>query len=455
MRWTERFSKAWNVFRNQEQHPDESEYHKTYLEIGSSQRPDNHKLRTANERSIINAVLTRMAVDCASCTIRHVRLDDQDRFYAYYDSGLDNCLTIEANIDQTGRAFLQDGYMSMFDEGVVALVPTNVSVNPKNTESYRIHTMRTAKVKEWYPYAVRLDCYDDRVGYHKEFTAFKSEVAIIQNPFYSVMNTPNSTLSRLIRKLNLLDTIDNKTGSDKLDLIIQLPYPVKTDLQREKAQQRLEDIEDQVSSSKYGIAYIDSSEHITQLNRAVENNLLKQVEYLIDLFYSQMGITKEIMNGTADESAMQNYYARMIEPCVAAFCDELKRKFLTETARTQGQSIMFFRDPFKIVPVGSMADIADKFTRNAILSSNEVRGIIGRQPVDDPDADALRNKNLNQSSDELSGENGPPDTNITKQDAESKPVGRTKATRRLRLGDGNQATTAAIGRQLVDNILRR
>lgn len=331
--------------------------------------------------------------------------------------------------------------MSMFDEGVVALVPVTVTEDPRKTDSYDILSMRTAKITEWFPYSVRLDCYDDRNGQHRQVVCRKDEVAIIQNPFYSVMNNPISTMSRLVRKLNLLDTIDSKTGSDRLDLIIQLPYGIKTETQRAKANDRLRDIEDQLAHSPYGIAYIDASEHITQLNRAVENNLLKQVEYLQNLLFSQLGLTEGILNQTADQATMQNYYARLIEPCVSAFCDELKRKYLTKTARTQRQSIMFFRDPFKIVPVGDMADFADKFTRNAILSSNEFRGIIGFKPVNDPDADALRNKNLNQSSEELSGEVSIPTTKDTKTDS----VGKKET---------NQTDAKlALGRAIVQKIL--
>lgn len=411
------------------------------MQVGSSYRPDTRRIRTTNERSIINAILTRLSVDCASCSIRHVRLDENDRFLSYYESGLDNCLTLEANIDQTGRAFLQDAFMSMFDEGVVALVPVTVTEDPRKTDSYDILSMRTAKITEWFPYSVRLDCYDDRNGQHRQVVCRKDEVAIIQNPFYSVMNNPISTMSRLVRKLNLLDTIDSKTGSDRLDLIIQLPYGIKTETQRAKANDRLRDIEDQLAHSPYGIAYIDASEHITQLNRAVENNLLKQVEYLQNLLFSQMGLTEAILNQTADQATMQNYYSRLIEPCVSAFCDELKRKYLTKTARTQRQSIMFFRDPFKIVPVSDMADFADKFTRNAILSSNEIRGIVGYKPVNDPDADALRNKNLNQSSEELSGEVSIPTTKDTKTDS----VGKKET---------NQTDAKlALGRAIVQKIL--
>lgn len=404
-KWIERFKNGWNAFIAKDSEgleDDLKRYHRTFFEGGSSWRPDRPKMKTGNERSIINSVMTRIAVDVAQNDIRHVRLDENGRFIAYIEDELDKCLHVEANIDQSGREFIQDAVMSMLDEGVVALVPVDIDVDPRNTDSYTIQTMRTAKIVQWFPYAIDIDAYDDRKGVHRQCRMLKDEAAICQNPFYSVMNQPNSTLQRLIRKLNLLDTIDNKTGSDKIDLIIQLPYPVRTEAQRQKANDRVKDIEDQLSRSQYGIAYVDATEHVTQLNRSIENNLLKQVEYLHNLFYTQMGVTEDVLNGKADEEEMQNYTNRIVVPILNVLVESLRRKFLTQTARTQGQSIMYFTNPFKFIPASKLADLSDKLTRNAILSSNEIRGLIGFAPVDDPDADALRNKNLNMSEGEQS-----------------------------------------------------
>lgn len=394
MSFGERLKHAWNVFLNRD--PTE------YQTIGSGYfyRPDRPRFSRGNERTIITSVYNRIALDAASITIQHVRLDDNHRFVSAVDSDFNGCLNLAANIDQTGRAFMQDVVMSMLDEGSVAIVPVDTSFNPKITGSYDIQSMRVGQIIDWYPAHVQVRLYNEQTGEKQEVVVPKSTVAIIENPFYAVMNEPNSTMQRLIRKLGLLDAIDEQSGSGKLDLIIQLPYVIKTESRRRQAEARRKDIENQLSGSKYGIAYTDGTEHITQLNRGVENNLMSQIEYLTSMLYSQLGITQSILDGTADERTMLNYYNRTIEPIISAIVDEMKRKFLTKTARTQKQSILFFRDPFKLVPVDKMAEIADKFTRNEILSSNEVRQIIGMKPSDDPKADELRNKNLNPSSEE-------------------------------------------------------
>ena len=394
MSFGERLKHAWNVFLNRD--PTE---HQT-IGSGYFYRPDRPRFSRGNERTIITSVYNRIALDAASITIQHVRLDDNHRFVSAVDSDFNECLNLEANIDQTGRAFMQDVVMSMLDEGSVAIVPVDTSFNPKITGSYDIQSMRVGQIIDWYPAHVRVRLYNEQTGEKQEVVVPKSTVAIIENPFYAVMNEPNSTMQRLIRKLGLLDAIDEQSGSGKLDLIIQLPYVIKTESRRRQAEARRKDIENQLSGSKYGIAYTDGTEHITQLNRGVENNLMSQIEYLTSMLYSQLGITQSILDGTADERTMLNYYNRTIEPIISAIVDEMKRKFLTKTARTQKQSILFFRDPFKLVPVDKMAEIADKFTRNEILSSNEVRQIIGMKPSDDPKADELRNKNLNPSSEE-------------------------------------------------------
>lgn len=370
-----------------------------YVKLGAgySRRPDRVQFTRGHEKSIVTTVYNRIAVDVAAVNIKHVDLDDNGRFTNERTSGLNNCLTLEANVDQTGRAFIQDVVMSMFDEGCVAIVPVDTDVDPKYTDGYDILTLRTGKILEWYPRYVKVRVWNDVKGEKEDIVLPKKSVAIIENPHYAVMNEPNSTLQRLIRKLNLLDLIDEQSGSGKLDMIIQLPYAVKSEARRQQAKKRMEDLSDQLSGSKYGIAYADSTEKIVQLNRSLDNNLLSQIEYLTDMLYSQLGITTELLSGTADEKTTLNYYNQTIEPILSAICDEMKRKFLSKTARTRKQSIVFFRDPFRLVPVADLAEIADKFTRNEILSSNEVRQIIGMPPVDDAKADELRNKNLNPS----------------------------------------------------------
>ena len=398
---TDRLQHAWSALTRAP-----TEYVSTNLGVSSSTRPDRRRLTRGNERSIITAIYNRIAMDVAAVDIKHVRLDENDRFLSEIKSGLDNVLTLDANLDQTGRAFIQDAVMSMFDEGVVALVPTETDIKPNETGSFDIISMRTAKIVEWYPEHVRLRFYNQKTGRQFEQVMHKKNVAIIENPFYAVMNEPNSTLQRLIRKLVLLDAIDEQSSSGKLDLIIQLPYVVKNDTRRDQAEKRRKDIEQQLIGSKYGIAYTDATEKITQLNRPLENNLMKQIEYLTSTLYGQLGLTEEIFKGTADEKTMLNYYNSTIEPILSAITDELKRKFLTKTARTQGQSIKFFKDPFRLVPVNNIADIADKFTRNEIMSSNELRQVIGIKPSDDPKADMLVNSNLNQSPEQLAMQMG-------------------------------------------------
>lgn len=404
-----RLKNAWNAFQNKT--PTSGNEYGSYG--GSYYRPDRVRLSRGNERSIVTAIFNRIALDVAAISIRHCDLDDEDRFKSYRSSKLDNCLNLETNIDQTSRAFFQDAVMSMFDEGCVALVPVDTIGNPVFTKSYDIVTMRTGRILAWYPDKVTVELYNDKTGLKQSITLPKSIVAIVENPLYAIMNEPNSTLQRLIRKLNLLDSIDEQSSSGKLDLIIQLPYVVKSESRRAQAEQRRQDIERQLTGSKYGIAYTDGTEKVIQLNRAVENNLLKQVEYLTSMLYSQLGITDTILNGTADEQTMLNYYSRTIEPIVSSFVDEMIRKFLTKTARSQKQSILFFRDPFKLVPVDKLAEIADKFTRNEILSSNEIRSIVGRKPSDDPKADQLINSNLNHSPEEL--KNNPPSIEINEE----------------------------------------
>lgn len=415
-----RVKNAWNAFRNQNPYPN---YGDNGSYGGSYYRPDRVRISTRNERSIITSIFNKMALDVANIDIRHCKTDENDRFIDYVDSKLDNCLKLEANIDQTGKAFIQDVVMSMFDEGHVAIVPVDTIGDPLNTKSYEICTMRTGRVTAWYPSSVRVELYNERKGIREEITLPKYMVAIVENPLYAVMNEPNSTLQRLIRKLNLLDAIDEQSGSGKLDLIIQLPYIVKSPARKAQAEERRKDIENQLKGSKYGIAYTDGTEKITQLNRPVENNLLKQVEYLTSMLYSQLGITESVLDGTAEESVMSNYYSRTIEPIISAIVDEMIRKFLTKTARSQKQTIMYFRDPFKLVPIEKMADIADKFTRNEILSSNEIRAVVGRKPSDDPRADMLINSNLNHGSDIPSpGEVEPTDENQVNEGIGNIPV---------------------------------
>ena len=388
---TTRFKSAWNAFMNRD--PTDNGY--SFIGMSSGVRPDRIRLSRGNERSIVTAIYNRIAIDVAQVQIKHARLDQNGRFTETIEDGLNNCLTLEANKDQTGRAFVQDIVMSMFDEGCVAIVPVDTDENPNRTNSYDILTMRTGKITQWYPDMVKVKLYNDRTGRMEEILCAKSTVAIVENPLYSIMNEPNSTMQRLIRKLNLLDVIDEQSGAGKLDLIIQLPYVVKTPQRREQAEARRKDIEMQLAGSKYGIAYTDGTERITQLNRSVDNQLMTQIEYLTSMLYSQLGITTSILDGTADEKTMLNYYNRSIEPILSAITDEMKRKFLTKTARSQRQSIVFFRDPFRLVPVADIAEIADKFTRNEIMSTNEFRQVIGMKPVDSPMADELRNKNLN------------------------------------------------------------
>ena len=384
-----RLRHAWNTFLNRDPLSYRYSFGPSY-----SYRPDRPIFSRGNERSIVTSVYNRIALDVSSMTIQHVRLDENDRFKEVIESGLNNCLTLEANIDQTGRAFVQDIVMSMLDEGCVAIVPVDTTFNPKETGSFDISTMRTGKILEWYPQHVKVRVYNDRKGEKEDIFVPKSTVAIVENPFYSVMNEPNSTMQRLIRKLNLLDAIDEQSGSGKLNLIIQLPYVIKTAARRQQAEERRKDIEEQLSGSKYGVAYTDGTEHVVQLNRPVDNNLMSQIEYLTSMLYSQLGLTQGIMDGSADEKTMQNYYTRTIEPILSAIVDEMKRKFLTKTARSQKQSILFFRDPFKLVPVGEIAEISDKMTRNEIMTSNEIRQKIGMKPSTDPKADELRNSNL-------------------------------------------------------------
>lgn len=392
----ERLQHGWNAFLSREP----TDIYKSGVETyGFSYRPDRPRLTRGHERSIVTAVYNRIAIDVAQVSIRHVRLDENERIKETIHSGLNYCLTTEANVDQTGRSFIQDIVMSMLDEGCVAVVPVDTNVNPRRTDSFDIRTMRVGKITEWRPLEVKVRLYNERKGRQEEVILPKKMVAIIENPLYAVMNEPNSTLQRLIRKLNLLDSIDEQSGSGKLDLLIQLPYAIKTEARKKQADERRKAIIDQFATSKYGVAYIDSTEHVTQLNRSLENNLLNQVEYLTSMLYNQLGMSKEIFDGTADEAKMLNYNNRTIEPIVTEITDEFSRKFLTKTARTQSQAISFFREPFKLVPVNQLADIADKFTRNEILSSNEVRAIIGYKPSDQPGADELRNKNLNQQAD--------------------------------------------------------
>lgn len=391
-----RLKRAWNAFTNR----DPTGGYKS-VGPGYSLSPSRPRLSRGNEKSIVNAVLTRIAMDAAAIDIKHCRLDKNGRYLEDVDSPLNDCFNLSANIDQTGRAFKLDVYLSLLDEGCIALVPIDTTdnsddTNSDDTNSYDINSMRVCKILDWYPRHVRVLAYNDRTGEKEELVMPKSQVAIIENPAYSVMNEPNSTMQRLKKKLSLLDATDEQSASGKLDLIIQLPYAVKGELRRQQAEERRKDIEDQLMNGKYGIAWTDGTEKITQLNRSVENNLMKQIEYLTNLFYSQLGVTQSVMDGTADEKTMLNYNNRTIEPLVAAVVDEVKRKFLTKTARTKGQSISYFTDPFKLVPVDNIAEIADKFTRNEIMTSNEIRQIIGMKPSDDPKADQLINSNISQ-----------------------------------------------------------
>lgn len=390
-----RLKHAWNVFTNRD-----PTYYQRSLGAGYSVRPDRPRLSKGNEKSIVTSIFNRIALDVSAVTIKHCRIDSNGRYIEDIDSDLNNCLNLEANIDQTSRAFIQDIVMSLLDEGCVAVVPIDTSIDPGITDSYKIQTMRTGKIIEWYPSHVKIRLYNDRKGEKEDIILPKKQVAIIENPLYAVINEHNSTMQRLIRKLSLLDATDEQTASGKLDLIIQLPYVVKTPARREQANLRRKDIEEQLAGSKYGIAYTDGTEKITQLNRSLENNLLKQIEYLTEMVYSQLGITQEILNGTADEKTMLNYNNRTVEPFVASIVDEMRRKFLTKTARSQGQTITYFRDPFRLVPINDIAEIADKFTRNEIMTSNEIRQIVGMKPADDPKADELVNSNITQPEQE-------------------------------------------------------
>lgn len=391
-----RFKKAWNAFLNRDP---TSRY--DYAGAGYSYRPDRPRFSRGNEKTIVTSVYNRIALDVAAIDFKHCKLDENNRYVSDIDSKLNSCLTLEANIDQTSKAFIQDIVMSMMDEGVVAIVPIDTTMNPNITDSYDILTMRTGKILEWKPSHVLVRVYNDKTGNKEELWLPKKSVAIIENPLYAIINEPNSTMQRLVRKLSLLDTIDEQSGAGKLDLVIQLPYAIKSEARKAQAEERRKDIEMQLAGTKYGIAYTDATEKITQLNRSVDNNLMKQIEYLTNMLYSQLGITQAVLDGTADEKTMLNYYNRSIAPIVFAIADEMKRKFLTKTARTQKQTIAFFRDPFKLVPVNEIAEIADKFTRNEIMSKNEFRQVIGMAPSKDPKADMLINSNISQSKEML------------------------------------------------------
>ena len=394
-----RLQHAWNAFANKD--PTYSSGYGGYL-----YRPDRPRFSRGNERSIVTAVLNKISMDCAAINVEHVRLDDNNRFVEVLNTGLNKCLTLEANLDQTGRAFIQDVVMSLMDEGCIVIVPVETTLNPNISGGFDITNMRVGKVLEWYPDKVSIRVYNEKTGQKQDIVMPKNTVSIVENPLYAVMNEPNSTMQRLIRKLNILDAIDEQSGSGKLDLIIQLPYLVRSNQRKQQAEERRKAIEDQLSNSKYGVAYTDGTEHVTQLNRSVENNLMSQIEYLTSMLYSQLGITQSVMDGTADDKTMINYYNRTIEPILSAIVDEMKRKFLTKTARSQKQSIVFFRDPFRLVPVADLAEIADKMTRNEIMSSNEIRQIVGMKPSDDPKADELRNKNLSEpTSEETNNDN--------------------------------------------------
>ena len=388
--FSSRLKHAWTAFMNRDPTAD-------YRDTGPgySTRPDRTRLTRGNERSIVTSIYNRIAIDVAAINVNHCRIDENDRFVENISSSLNTCLNLEANIDQTGRAFMQDVVMSLLDEGCVAIVPVETTIDPAVSSSYDILSMRTGKILEWKPKHIRVRVYNEQSGQREDITVPKKNVAIIENPLYAVMNEPNSTMQRLIRKLNLLDAVDEQSGSGKLDMIIQLPYVIKSEARRKQADKRIKDIEDQLKGP-YGIAYTDGTEKIVQLNRPIENNLMKQIEYLTNMLYSQLGITQTVLDGTADEQTMLNYHSRTIEPIISAIVDEMKRKFLTKTARSQRQTIKFFRDPFRLVPIGNIAEIADKFTRNEVLTSNEIRQIVGMKPSDDPKADRLVNSNLNQ-----------------------------------------------------------
>lgn len=413
-----RIKNAWNVFTSRD--PTEQPVFHDYG-ISYGYRPDRIRLTRGNERSIVNAVYNRIAIDVASIDVKHVKTDENDVFIEEIDSFLNDVLQTEANIDQTGRNLMIDAVISLLDEGVIAIVPVDIDED-EETDSFDVLSLRVAKIIQWYPEHVKVRVYNEKTGYKQDIVINKRSVCVVENPFYSVMNEPNSTLQRLIRKLNLLDAIDEQTGSGKLDIIIQLPYVIKTEARKKQAEDRRKDIEAQLAGSKYGIAYTDGTERITQLNRPAENNLLTQIEYLTSMLYSQLGITEEVLNGTADEKTMLNYYNRTIEPIMSAIIDEMKRKLLTWNARKEGQSIKFFRNPFKLVPVTEMAEIADKFGRNEILTPNEIRGIVGFKPSDDPQANELRNRNISQSNEEIEMEkeiNGKEETKVNEGGSKS------------------------------------
>lgn len=398
-----RLKRAFSAFTNDAQNDFKVEQYGGYA---SSLRPDRPRFSRGNERSIVTAIYNRIALDVAAIDIRHVRLDEEGRYLEDVDSNLNSCLSLEANIDQTSRAFIQDVVMSMMDEGCIAVVPTDTTANPSLTESYDVCTMRVGRIVKWFPEHVRVRLYNDRTGQYQEITVLKSTVAIIENPLFAVVNEPNSTMQRLIRKLSLLDQVDAETVNGKMNMIIQLPYTVRSEARKKQAEERTKAIESQLADSRYGIAYADATEHITQLNRSLDNNLLTQIEYLTDQLYGQLGLTKEIMNGTANEQDMLNYQNRTTEPIIASIADEFKRKFLSKTARTKGQSIEYFRDPFRLMPVSQIAEIADKFVRNTIMTPNEMRQKIGMKPASDPNADQLRNPNISSSSEEIQAMNG-------------------------------------------------
>ena len=407
MGFKDRLQHGWNAFMNKDPTPRQYDLGESYY-----YRPDRPRFSRGNEKTIVNSIYNRIALDVASIDIQHCKLDENGRFIETINSGLNNCLNLEANIDQTGRAFIQDVVMSMFDEGCVAIVPVETTLNPKVTGAYDVTSLRTGKITQWYPQHVKVEVYNERIGKKQEIVLPKKTVAIVENPLYAVINEPNSTMKRLIRKLSLMDQVDEQTSAGKLDLIIQLPYVIKSDSRKKQAEDRRKDIEMQLSGSKYGVAYTDGTERVTQLNRPLENNLLKQIEYLTSMLYGQLGITQAIMDGTADEKTMLNYHSRSVEPIISAIVDAMKRTFLTKTARSQNQSIEFFRDPFKLVPVNDIAEIADKFTRNEIMTSNEIRQVIGMKPSTDPKADMLRNSNLNHPDEGQDYTNNVTDDNL-------------------------------------------
>lgn len=407
-----RFRNAWNAFLGRDPTDKYLEYG---LYGGSYQRPDRTQLSYGNDKSIVTAIYNRIALDVSQISVRHVNVDENNQYLETRKSTLNDCLTLSANLDQTGKAFMQDIVMSMFDEGCVAVVPTDTDTSPKNTDGFNIYSMRTGKVVEWFPHHVKVEVYNENTGKKEKILVEKRTTAIIENPFYAIMNEPNSVLRRLIRKLVLLDAVDEQSSAGKLDLIIQLPYTIKGETRRKQAEERRDNIEKQLAGSKYGIAYADATERITQLNRPIENNLMKQIEYLTNLLYGQLGISETILNGTADEQTMLNYFSSTIEPILSAIVDEFKRKFLSKTARTQGQSIMYFREPFKLAPVKNIAEVAEKLITNRVLTSNEVRGVLGYKPSDDAEADKLLNPNIDTMQDAASAE---PEPDLTEEQLE-------------------------------------